>query len=105
MDEQRGASIDPLAARRGPRVRSGFKFKIGFGVEDQVTGYKGVITARAEYADGTRQYRVEAGINGTPVEHWFDEARLSEPGPLEAPAECEADQQSGDHPSDTPPVP
>lgn len=55
--------------------------KIGDRVVDTISAYRGIVTARCEYADGTVRLLVEAeGIEpkaGTPIEGvWFDEGRL-----------------------------
>ena len=61
-----------------------FKFNNGDVVKDQITGFKGVITARADYISGCVQYGVrpqtltkEGKVNDSV---WFDEDRLVECG-------------------------
>ena len=55
-----------------------FKFPLSVAVVDKVTGFSGVITARAEYATTSpNRYLVEnIDTTGRPVEWWFDEDRL-----------------------------
>ncbi len=56
-----------------------FKFGLLEEVRDRVTGFKGVITGRTEWAYGCRRYSVQPkGLkNGRPVEAMgFDEAAL-----------------------------
>lgn len=53
-----------------------FKFNLGIQVKDTVTGFVGIITARAEYDTGLHLYLVEAFANDGPVERWLDEVRL-----------------------------
>lgn len=55
-----------------------FKIKMGAKVKDSVTDFRGVVTARAEYLTGCRQYLVQPKADkGKFVEgNWFDEDRL-----------------------------
>ena len=54
-----------------------FKFQLLQTVKDEVTGFTGVITARAEYSTDKILYLLEAvDSTGRPIEWWFEEARL-----------------------------
>jgi len=57
-----------------------FAIEMGAEVTDQVTGFKGVVTGRAEYLTGCRQYGVQPkmkkGEKSLPRQQWFDEDRL-----------------------------
>lgn len=63
----------------------GFKFAIGDRVHDQVTGFSGVITGRAEYSHGgVNRYCVSPYCEETPTggnkwvdPQWLDEGRLA----------------------------
>jgi hypothetical protein len=59
-------------------VAAVFKFPLNVAVVDNVTGFAGIITARAEYANTTpNRYLVETlDTTGRPVEWWIDEDRL-----------------------------
>jgi len=55
--------------------------KLGDKVKDQITGYEGIVIARAEYLNGCISIRVQARNlkNGLPIEAvWFDEQRLTD---------------------------
>ena len=51
---------------------------LGAKVQDCVTGFTGIATARAEYLHDSPSVRVEAfcGDGGKPVEQWISESRL-----------------------------
>ena len=55
-----------------------FEFDLLVSVVDKVTGYDGIITARAEYCNNAvNQYLVEnIDSTGRPVEVWMAEDRL-----------------------------
>lgn len=55
-----------------------FEFELLTHVADKVTGYDGIITARAEYSyNNVNQYLVEnTDSTGRPVEVWIAEDRL-----------------------------
>lgn len=55
-----------------------FKIALGTKVKDSVTGFAGVVTGRADYVTGCRQYLVSAkGTKSKTGETgWFDEGRL-----------------------------
>lgn len=57
------------------------KIALGAEVKDTVTGYEGVVTARAEYLTGCIQYLVtqkKTGPDGTILPgEWLDEVRLT----------------------------
>jgi hypothetical protein len=57
-----------------------FKFSLGVFVVDQVTGFRGVITARQDHLTGCNRYAVQplAKKNGgrLPASFWFDEHAL-----------------------------
>lgn len=55
-----------------------FKIELGEKVKDSVTGFKGTVTARAEYLTGCRQYAVTAKTVGNKIAEsgWYDEDRL-----------------------------
>lgn len=52
-------------------------FEIGLGekVKDSITGFEGVVVARAEYLNGCVSYQVEGKDHEK--EFWFDEQRLT----------------------------
>ena len=54
--------------------------KLGDKVRDSITGFGGIVIARAEYLNGCISLQVEATKlkDGEPIEaHWFDEQRLT----------------------------
>lgn len=54
-----------------------FRFKLDTRVKDTVTGFVGIITARAEYSTGKLLYLTESiDSTGRPIEWWFEEDRL-----------------------------
>jgi len=55
-----------------------FKIEMGKKVKDSITGFSGIVTARAEYITGCRQYTVtpKAKDNKHADSYWFDEDRL-----------------------------
>lgn len=53
-----------------------FKYNLSDTVKDIVTGFSGVITARAEYLNGESIYLLEAKVDNKPVVEWFPEGRL-----------------------------
>lgn len=59
-----------------------FKFENGTKVKDQITGFTGVITGRADYITGCNTYLLTPGsdpkseLTEYPKTHWIDEARL-----------------------------
>ena len=57
-----------------------FEIEMGEKVKDSITGFSGVVTARAEYITGCRQYTVTPKCKGGKHadSYWFDEARLLE---------------------------
>jgi len=57
-----------------------FKFELGKKVKDQITGFTGIITGRAEYLTGCVRYLVtpKADKNNLKDSIWEDEARLKE---------------------------
>ena len=58
---------------------AGFKLELGIEVEDYVTGFRGIVTARCEYLTGCRQYAVQPKSkkkNSVDKGQWFDEDRL-----------------------------
>lgn len=59
-----------------------FRFELGGVVKDIVTGFSGVITARAEYLTGCMQYSVTSKTlqSGNVISGWFDEDRLKATG-------------------------
>jgi len=61
-----------------------FKFELHAIVTDKVTGFAGVILARAEYATGCRQYAVQqqklTKDGNVPDWLWWDETRLMDTG-------------------------
>jgi len=57
-----------------------FQHKSGFEAHDVVTGFKGIITGRADYITGCHQYLLspQECKDGKPVEsQWFDEDRIT----------------------------
>lgn len=60
-----------------------FKHDLGVRVEDKVTGFKGIITGRAEFLTGCNQYIVNPGVDkdGKMMDtNWVDEDRLTVTG-------------------------
>jgi len=57
---------------------AGFKIELGVKVRDSITGFKGTVTARAEYITGCRQYCVVPKAKGNEAKGggWYDEDRL-----------------------------
>lgn len=53
-----------------------FKYNLSDTVKDIITGFSGVITARAEYLNGESIYLLEAVVGNKPVIEWFPEGRL-----------------------------
>jgi len=55
-----------------------FKIELGKKVKDSITGFSGVVTGRADYITGCRQYCVTPRVSqGKMVEsNWIDEDRL-----------------------------
>ena len=55
-----------------------FKFKKGQKAKDIITGFTGIITARADYITGCNQYSLasEAQDNKPADYQWFDENRV-----------------------------
>ena len=54
-----------------------FKFNLDTQVKDTVTGFVGIITARAEYSTGKLLYLTESiDSTGRPIEWWCEEGRL-----------------------------
>jgi len=62
-----------------PPYGTTWKMGLGVTVTDTVTGFAGVVTARAEYSTGCKQYLVSPSVDkdGSYREGlWFDEDRL-----------------------------
>ena len=61
-------------------VRADFVFRHGQPVKDLITGFKGTITARADYITGCNQYLVSPPCGKDKGEirasSWFDEDRI-----------------------------
>jgi len=57
---------------------SGFRLGLGEKVVDGITGFEGIVTGRAEYFTGCRQYVVMPPAKDGDFKegHWFDEDRL-----------------------------
>ena len=58
-----------------------FEIALGEHVQDEVTGFEGVVTGRVDYIAGCRQYLVQPPVDERDkwVEaRWFDEDRLLE---------------------------
>jgi hypothetical protein len=55
-----------------------FKIPNGARVKDSVTGFSGIVTGRADYLTGCRQYCVTPKAKGGAVAdgRWYDEQRL-----------------------------
>jgi hypothetical protein len=67
-------------------LNEGEQMNIRLGVEakDIVTGFTGIVTARATYLTGCDQYVLSPGVDDdgkVPEAHWFDENRLVVIGP------------------------
>lgn len=59
-----------------------FRVDLGTEVTDQITGFKGMVTARCQYITGCNQYLVQPKVKkaGDFVEsQWFDEDRVMSP--------------------------
>jgi len=53
------------------------KVYLGDEVMDSISGFKGIVTGRAEYMTGCVQIQITAkGAGGKPAEEWIDEQRL-----------------------------
>lgn len=53
-------------------------FKLKDEVKDKITGFTGIITAKAKYVTEETRYLVESIDNtNRPVEWWFNESRLT----------------------------
>ena len=52
--------------------------KLGDKVQDIISGFKGIVTGKAEYLNGCVSFLVEGEVDkdGKTVNHWFDEQRL-----------------------------
>ena len=63
-----------------------FQLDLGVKVRDKITDFEGVITGRAEYITGCRQYCVspKAKDNEFTGAQWLDEDRLLNVTPLQA---------------------
>lgn len=60
------------------------KIELGAEARDKVTGFSGIVTARATYLTGCDQYVLspKVDVDGkVPEAHWFDENRLVVTGP------------------------
>jgi hypothetical protein len=57
------------------------KIEIGEDVEDSITGFSGVLTARCEYLGDSPSLRIESRTQheGKPVVQWFTESRIVRP--------------------------
>ena len=55
-----------------------FKIELGAKVKDSITGFSGIVTGRAEYITGCRQYAItpKAVKNEHKDSYWIDEDRL-----------------------------
>lgn len=55
-----------------------FKFEMGHKAKDMVTGFKGIITARAQYITGCDQYFLQPEMKKDHLADgkWYDENRL-----------------------------
>lgn len=56
-----------------------FTISLGSPAEDEITGFSGTVTGRAEYLTGCRQYLVTPRCDDPSKlneAHWFDEDRL-----------------------------
>lgn len=57
-----------------------FEFNLGSEVKDKITGFKGIVSARAEHLTGCNRYGVQSqklDEKGHPIEwQWFDEQQL-----------------------------
>ena len=74
--------VVPEGKPRRMRTKSNisrFKIPLGEKVTDNVTGFSGTITGRAEYITGCRQYCIVGqSENGkAAAAEWFDESRLT----------------------------
>jgi len=53
--------------------------EFGTKVKDSITGFEGIVTANAEYANGCKKVLVTAKSvrNAAPIEEWIDEQRVT----------------------------
>ncbi len=54
----------------------GEEIRLGAKGKDVVTGFVGTVTAKAEYLGSPGQIRLEAMVDGKPVEMWVSEERV-----------------------------
>lgn len=76
-----------------------FMFHLGQDVVDNVTGFRGKVTARTEWLNGCLRYQLETMHEGEIKEWWFDEDRLSAVGLAEDPGETPATRTGGGRPA------
>ncbi len=59
-----------------------FSFNLGDKARDNITGYSGIVTARAEYLTGCRQYLIQSQSISSDGEllnsYWYDEDRMED---------------------------
>ncbi|NTZ48384.1 hypothetical protein ACB496_12795 [Lelliottia nimipressuralis] len=61
----------------------GFKHELGQAVQVTISGEKGSVKGRAEYASTSNQYLIHyLTADGRGVDGWFDEGELSSANPL-----------------------
>jgi len=60
------------------------KFELGDHLKDQISGFKGICTAKCEHLTGCRQYKLQPkGLNKDKLplnSEWFDEEQLNKQG-------------------------
>ncbi len=80
---------------------SDFRFVHGDTIEDIITGFKGIVTGRADYITGCNQYSVTGRVekDGAKQEHghmWLDENRVKLDGAIGRMALPTLDQDNED---------
>jgi hypothetical protein len=74
---QDGAAVGVERTNATPNAFAARKFAIGEAVAIAISGEKGVVTGRAEYAEAAPQcYLVYKNAKGEAVEKWWDESKL-----------------------------
>lgn len=80
-----------------------YKFNHGDQLKDNVTGFSGTVTGRADYMTGCKQYLIVAkwkkDSTSEPLSNWYDEDRLT----LIKDSKKKADVTNAGGPQDIPP--
>lgn len=78
-------------------VNTDWKVDLGVQVEDNITGFKGIVTGRVEYVTGCLQYLLTPKVDDEgkrQASEWFDEDRLLKPEPDPEPESIERIQEN-----------